>query len=897
MVRKIISVWLCFLMAFSSVAMLGATQNIEFRANAEISADAEVARGTLGGLWNPAGPKESATTHIISPKTVLQSHPAPLPSRVDNSAGLPPVGNQQSQGSCTAWAIGYYHATYIENRQNPIDLTNPENQTSPAFLYNVANGGINGGSYMEDVADLLISNGACSMAEQPYDTNDYTSWPSEDWIWVSGMKRKAISQNWLNLAQPSGMDAIKAHLDAGNTATTGISVWRNFDYIEDFNNTYSSSERYGTDRGGHIVTICGYDDDKPTADGMGAFRMVNSWGTGWGEAGYWWMTYEAIVDGYLGYGWTMYLESETNYSPKMVAKIQINHGERGDIIRNNGLALTAVEDGISIGNVHFLGCNWIENWYGADVQQQPFPAGNMAFDISLFLPYMNASKEHQFTLSMSNSGDLGGQLLGMEIHNIEWWEGDISWDTPLLLPSYTNTLTTAWVWPGQFLHNPLRVNSDIDMVHRAIGEFWRGDGTELNPYIIPEYFIWGETFGHCIFIGNTTCHFAVRNCDLEAASGIASWPYYPDIALILYNVTNGKVENSTIHSNAGWSGIFILQSQGIILDGNTVYDNDGGSGLGCGVYMESSGHCVIASNNLSDDGYGMYFFGGTENVILRNRFEGALDVALYLDSWDPVNYPTQNNKIYANDFINNNINAYDNDPTNSNSWDNGYPSGGNYWSEYTGVDRLSGPNQTQLCSDGIGDTPYLGIDGKIGAHDNYPLTEPCGSFPHEPKFFIDLVPGWNFISMPMKKNDTAVSNALSSIAGLWDAVKYFDSADKLDPWKSNRAGAFVNDLLDIKDGMGFWVHTTGNCTLAVSGSVPVSSSMVLYAGWNMVGYPSLAIGVNVGDAFWGTGADRVEAFNSGSPNLIKEVGPDYLMNSGEGYWVHVPYDTVWTVNP
>src|SRR5438552_18247804 len=52
-------------------------------------------------------------------------------------------------------------------------------------------------------------------------------------------------------------------------------------------------------------------------------------------------------------------------------------------------------------------------------------------------------------------------------------------------------------------------------------------------------------------------------------------------------------------------------------------------------------------------------------------------------------------------------------------WDDGYPSGGNFWSDYTGVDNCSGPNQ-DVCPDpdGIGDTPYT-IDANNS--DRYPL--------------------------------------------------------------------------------------------------------------------------------------------------------------------------------
>jgi parallel beta-helix repeat protein len=87
---------------------------------------------------------------------------------------------------------------------------------------------------------------------------------------------------------------------------------------------------------------------------------------------------------------------------------------------------------------------------------------------------------------------------------------------------------------------------------------------------------------------------------------------------------------------------------------------------------------------------------------------------------------SNSNVIYHNNFINNRRQVYDwswdfpGKPS-INTWDDGYPSGGNYWSDYNGTDFYSGPYQNETGSDGIGDTPYV-IDENN--QDNYPLMKP-----------------------------------------------------------------------------------------------------------------------------------------------------------------------------
>ena len=102
----------------------------------------------------------------------------------------------------------------------------------------------------------------------------------------------------------------------------------------------------------------------------------------------------------------------------------------------------------------------------------------------------------------------------------------------------------------------------------------------------------------------------------------------------------------------------------------------------------------------------------SENTIMNNNVYG-----IYTNCYSPNGNIA--NRIYHNNFINNIKQVY---VKHYNDWDDGYPSGGNYWSDYDepgegAYDNYHGPDQDLPGSDGIADEPYY-----IG--DRYPLMEP-----------------------------------------------------------------------------------------------------------------------------------------------------------------------------
>jgi parallel beta-helix repeat protein len=219
----------------------------------------------------------------------------------------------------------------------------------------------------------------------------------------------------------------------------------------------------------------------------------------------------------------------------------------------------------------------------------------------------------------------------------------------------------------------------------------------------------------------------------------------------LYSSHNNLISNNIVENNSG--GIYLSESDNNALDNNTVENN-----FYEGIVLSDSNNNLIENNLVENDGYGIllgysgknlisnnlvknnYSYGGiwlgdrVNNNIIRNNLLENNGTGIYIGYSENnliENNTTENNghgiflessnnnRIYHNNLVGNATQAYD---IGSNYWDNGYPSGGNYWSDYTGVDENHGENQDIPGSDVIGDTPYY-ISGGSN-RDRYPLMNP-----------------------------------------------------------------------------------------------------------------------------------------------------------------------------
>ena len=145
--------------------------------------------------------------------------------------------------------------------------------------------------------------------------------------------------------------------------------------------------------------------------------------------------------------------------------------------------------------------------------------------------------------------DMGGPIGGMKPY-VSIVGGAGAQDNYPLIEPYSSTLISL---------PPIRINSnaDFDEAHGIVN--WdTGDGSAVNPWIIQNYDIDGTGEGSCIYIGNTTDHCEVRDCNLYEASGNPAI-YYWNTGLVLFNVQNSKVTNISVFLHDG-HGIYLYSS-------------------------------------------------------------------------------------------------------------------------------------------------------------------------------------------------------------------------------------------------------------------------------------------------------------------------------------------------
>lgn len=246
--------------------------------------------------WKPDLPDQRDYSYAVS-AGVMQT----IPPLVDLRSQCPAVHNQGQIGSCTANAIAGA-LEFDMMKQNPSSSFTP----SRLFIYYNERSiegtvGSDSGAYIRDGIKSVASLGDCPESEWTYDATP----PLPGNVFAPGAKAAtqpypqcytdAVQHKALTyMSIDQNLADMKGCLASGYPFVFGFTVYESFESQQVAQSGVLSMPAAGeTIVGGHAVLAVGYDDSK------NAFIIRNSWGDGWGLAGYFYMPYAYLLDNNL----------------------------------------------------------------------------------------------------------------------------------------------------------------------------------------------------------------------------------------------------------------------------------------------------------------------------------------------------------------------------------------------------------------------------------------------------------------------------------------------------------------------------------------------------------------------------------------------------------------------
>lgn len=214
---------------------------------------------------------------------VITLPPMDVPSAYALQTPVP--GNQGNEGTCVPFACTYgarsierYYQTSASYYDYNTNVFSPEYTFNVAFKYECATG-----TSVTQVLDIMINQGVCVYNLMPYDDgNGCTIQPNDEQkqnaalYKINGYAKviksdRAAIQQMIYTKHPAIFTVVadNSFINAG----PGF-VWR------------SNS---GSGALPHTMILCGYDNNR------NAYKILNSWGTSWGDNGYGWIDYDYFV--------------------------------------------------------------------------------------------------------------------------------------------------------------------------------------------------------------------------------------------------------------------------------------------------------------------------------------------------------------------------------------------------------------------------------------------------------------------------------------------------------------------------------------------------------------------------------------------------------------------------
>ena len=303
----------------------------------------------------------------------------------------------------------------------------------------------------------------------------------------------------------------------------------------------------------------------------------------------------------------------------------------------------------------------------------------------------------------------------------------------------TSILTLAFnIQPARSVPTTWTVDNngpaDFSLIQDAVNAASPGDiiqvkaGTYYENVVINKTVsLVGENRANTIIDGNKTDstvfvtdanNFTISGFTIQGAGAFFGMP----AGIYLKNSNNSVVHNNIFRNNT-LAAVWVWYCDNSAVSGNVIIDN-----VGTALDVSSSNNVTIESNTIRNNEYGISLFFADNCTIIKNTVTGSEDFGIAIDGSgnvvveNTISYndeginlygselATYDNEIYHNNFIGNDWQALSGGLVSF--WDDGYPSGGNYWSDHVCTGNPSDGSQ-----------PYvIGIDSV----DHYPFQDRNG---------------------------------------------------------------------------------------------------------------------------------------------------------------------------
>lgn len=285
------------------------------------------------------------------------------------------------------------------------------------------------------------------------------------------------------------------------------------------------------------------------------------------------------------------------------------------------------------------------------------------------------------------------------------------------------------------LSHIIRVPEDFQTIQFAINNASSGDTVLVANGTFDEHLTINKSItligagSNSTILNGTTAGTAIQiTADNVTIKGFGIRHFYAGI--IINQSENIYIAEDQITQTWTKGATYIINSKNITLNRNTITNNDSP-----GISMFKTNTTKFFHNTISHNaGVGIYFenctdFTATDNQIESNGGDAICTAYAYnlyitmntftLNDYRGIWAANSNGTVFHNNFVRNRENARS--ILSNLTWDDGYPSGGNYWSNYSGSDLFSGANQNLIGSDGIGDVPFIIPQQGVRERDRHPL--------------------------------------------------------------------------------------------------------------------------------------------------------------------------------